>query len=127
MTFLDSDVLIEVERATPKARAWILSDHSLAAAVPAAVALELVVGARNQQEIARSQKFLQSFDVVPFHEGDFETAFSLVVQYRLTTGLSLPYFLIAAQALNRSATLYTFNLRHFSTITNLDARAPYDR
>lgn len=36
-------------------------------------------------------------------------------------------FLIAAQALNRNATLYTFNLKHFGAIPGLDARAPYAR
>ena len=52
---------------------------------------------------------------------------SLVKQHSLSTGLSLADFLIAAQALNRGAILYTFNLKHFGAIPGLDARAPYVR
>ena len=54
-------------------------------------------------------------------------AYDLVVRHRLSTGLGLADFLIAAQALDRGATLYTFNLKHFRAIPGLNAQAPYPR
>jgi predicted nucleic acid-binding protein len=48
----------------------------------------------------------------------------LIAAHRLSTGLSLPDFLIAAQAIHHSTTLFTFNLKHFAAIPGLDAKAP---
>jgi predicted nucleic acid-binding protein len=58
---------------------------------------------------------------------EFEQAYALLARHRLTSGLSIPDYLIAAMALSHSARLYTFNLKHFQVIAGLDAQTPYTR
>lgn len=78
-------------------------------------------------ELKRSERFLKTFDVEALDDADSNRALQLILKYRLSTGLGLPDFLIAAQAINREAVLYTFNLKHFASIAELDARPPYER
>ena len=127
MTFLDTDLLIEIQRNSPQAIAWLQANQDLEFEIPATVALEMLVGSRNREELNRTNTFLTSFNVVPFGARDYELAYALVATYRLQTGLSLGDFLIAAQALSREATLLTFNLKHFKSVQGLDVRAPYAR
>lgn len=58
---------------------------------------------------------------------EFGRAYELLAAHRLSSGLSIPDYLIAAMALSRSVRLYTFNLKHFQVIAGLDVAAPYLR
>ena len=127
MNLLDSDVLIEIQRASENARSWISSVKNEPVALPAAVAVEFLIGSRNRAELINARSYLDRFDVQWLTEPDSRLALQLVGEYRLTTGLGFADFHIAAQAINRQATLYTFNLKHFGAINGLDARSPYLR
>ncbi len=127
MILLDSDVLIEVERAAPLAIQWISSAATSDAAVPGIVALELMMGARNGVELARIEKFVGSFRVIGLSESDCDMALRLVRRHRLSTGLGLPDYLIAAQAIRLGATVVTFNRKHFGAIPELDVQVRYSR
>ena len=122
---LDCDVLVEAQRGRPEAAVWLRNVTDVA--LPAPVAWEMLFGSRDKQELTRSQRFLESFAVEPITPEDSDLAQKLIVAHVLKSGLSLPDFLIAAQALNRAATLYTFNRKHFSAIPKLDVREPYRR
>ncbi|CAN5653933.1 hypothetical protein BH11ARM2_BH11ARM2_26350 [soil metagenome] len=89
----DSDVLIDVQRALPVATAWLAS-YTDPLALPAAVALELLMGARNKEELAKNERSLRHFDVEPFDAADTALAQRLVSAHRLTTGLGLGDYLI---------------------------------
>jgi predicted nucleic acid-binding protein len=126
VTLLDTDVMIEIQRARPEALAWLptISDNM---ALPAVVALELLMGSRDKAELDRAARFVATFDVEQFDPRDGHLAVQLVERYRLSTGLGLADFLVAAQALNRSATLYSFNSKHYQPIAGLDIQLPYER
>ena len=126
LNLLDSDVLIEIQRGAPLAAAWLASFEGMLA-IPAAVAWEFLIGSRDKAELRRAQRFLERFAVEDLVPDDSSVARELMSKYALTTGLSIPDFLIAAQAINRSAVLFTFNLKHFGLIPDLTVRAPYIR
>ena len=126
MSLLDTDVLVEAQRGRPAAGSWlftVLDDISL----PAAVVWEMLVGSRDSAEMRRARRFISDYSIVELNEDDSRLARDLIEAHTLSTGLSIPDFLIAAQEINRSSTLYTFNLKHFRVIPGLDAQAPYER
>lgn len=127
MILLDTDVLIQVTRKDPDAQSWFSSAFEEGPPIPGIVALEFVVGSRDRIELTRARKFIATLDIRWHAEDDQRLAYELVRRYKLSTGLSLNDCLIAAQALNLGATLFTFNLRHLAAIPGLDARAPYVR
>ncbi len=124
---IDTDVLIDILRGTPAAQAWLARSAATAFQIPGVVAMELMMGCRNQAELRRVQQFLGAFSVAWTEASEFAQAYNLLAAYRLTSGLSIPDCLVAAMALTRSATLYTFNMRHFRVITGLDVQEPYTR
>jgi predicted nucleic acid-binding protein len=124
---LDTDVLIECLRGTPQAQTWLNSHIDEAFAVPGIVAMELIVGCRNQAEQKRTQDFLSLFDVVWPDAQDMARAYDLLTLHRLASNIGIPDCILAAMALNRSTPLYTFNMKHYRVISRLDAQAPYQR
>ena len=127
MVLVDTDVLIECLRGASPAKAWLTSFSQEALGVPGIVAMELLMGCRNQRELDQTQRFLASFNVVFPDASEFERGCNLLVSLRLSAGLGIPDCLIAAMALSRGSRVYTFNLKHFQAVPGLDAQQPYPR
>ena len=126
IVLLDTDVMIEVQRGRPGAARWLAS-LSDAVAIPAPVAWEMLAGARNLDELVRTVRFLRSFAVEQVDVADSRLATDLIARLALSSGLSLPDYLIAAQTLNRRALLHTFNVKHYAAVPGLGIAVPYDR
>jgi predicted nucleic acid-binding protein len=127
MVFLDTDVLVDCLRGTSSAQAWLANAASETFQVPGIVAMELLMGCRDQAELRHVQKFLNTFSIVWPEAAEFAQAYDLLATHRLTSGLSIPDCLIAAISLSHSARLYTFNLKHFRVVAGLDVQEPYAR
>lgn len=124
---VDTDVLIDILRGMPAAQTWLASISTMTFAIPGVVAMELVMGCRNQVDLRRVQRFLSTFSVVWTEPHEFAEAYDLLAVHRLTSNLSIPDCLIAAMALARSVPLYSFNVRHFRIVSGLDVQEPYTR
>lgn len=72
-------------------------------------------------------KLVAPFSVVWPTETDGQRALDLFAVYHLSSGLGLVDALIASCAIGRSATLCTFNFRHYQAIPGLGLLRPYDR
>jgi predicted nucleic acid-binding protein len=127
MVLIDTDVLVECLRGSAAANTWLHSLAKEAFAVPGVVAMELVVGCRNQAELQQIRRFLRGCNVVWPDASEFAQAYELLATHRLAYGISIPDSLIAAMALARGTRLYTFNLKHFQSISRLDVQIPYSR
>ena len=90
MILVDTDVLVGCLRGVIEARAWLEGQKSEPLGIPGVVAMELIVGCRNQTELQRIQKFLGAFDVVWPEAPEFARAYDLLMAHRLTSGLSIP-------------------------------------
>lgn len=127
MILLDTDVLVDCLRGTAPAFAWMEEISQETLCVPGIVAMELVEGTRDKNELLAVRRFLNSYTVVWSESHEFASAFELLAEHRLRTGVHIPDCLVAAMALNRSATLYSFNIKHYRVFRGLDVREPYKR
>ncbi len=127
MVLVDTDVLVECLRGSSAARDWLHAVQKEAFAIPGVVAMELVMGCRNQTDLQQIQRFLGSFSITWPDASEFAQAYELLATHRLSSGISIPDCLIAAAALSRAARLYTFNMKHFQVVAGLDAQQPYPR
>ena len=123
----DTDVLIDLQRKHPAAIAWAESLLDESYIVSGVTAMELAAGSRNRTELQSALRVISQLPIVHLSEQDHERALELLARYVLSSGLSLPDYLIAAQAMQRNCTLMTFNLRHFQVVEGLSCRAPYAR
>jgi predicted nucleic acid-binding protein len=126
MDILDTDVLIDVQRGHPPALAWLASLGDIPA-VPGFVVMELVQDARNAGEVQQALKLVAPLPIVWPTEADCTRALSDFTVYHLSHGLGLLDALIAACAVGLSATLCTFNVKHYQAVPGLVTAQPYTR
>lgn len=96
-------------------------------AVPGFVAMELLQDARNAHETRQSLKLVAPLQIVWPTKVDCNRALSDFAAYHRSRGLGLLDALIAACAVGLSATLYTFNAKHYQIVPDLATAAPYTR
>jgi len=121
---VDSDVLINASREQSDAIDFLIrSGESEILRVSVISYLELQAGARNKQELRRIEKFLNRFELITIDEAISLRSISLMQQYRLSHGVTLPDALIAATALERTELLATGNSRDFAFIEGLTLAA----
>ena len=126
MDLLDTDVLIDVQRGHPPALAWFAGLMDLPA-VPGFVVMELIQDARNAKEVRQALKLVAPFRIVWPTEADCARALSDFAAYHLSHGLGLLDALIAACTLGLTATLNTFNEKHYRVVPGLVTAQPYTR
>ena len=124
MLLLDTDVLIDIQKGRPQALAWFGSLTELPS-VPGLVVMELIQGAKNTQQVRQALKLVAPMTVVWPTETDCARALSDFSVFHLSHGLGLLDSLIAACALGRSATLCTFNSKHYRAVPGLSIMEPY--
>jgi predicted nucleic acid-binding protein len=123
---LDTDVLVDVRRRHPPAVAWLASLPERPA-VPGLAIMELVAGCRDRREV---QALLR--DIAPFRlywptEADQDRALRTFARAHLSHRLGLMDALIGECAVGLSATLSTFNVRHYQAVPGLVTEQPYNR
>lgn len=126
MTLVDTDVLIDIQRGHAPALAWFAGLTELPA-IPGFVTMELIQDARNSNEVHQALKLVAPFPVIWPTESDCDRALSDFSTYHLSQGLGLIDAMIAACAVSRSATLYTFNRKHYIAVPGLNVDRPYVR
>ncbi len=84
-------------------------------------------GARSRQDLVRIQQLTAPFPTVWPTEGECTAALNEFSRLRLSHGLGMIDALIGSIAAARSATLLTFNAKHFRIIPNLATLEPYTR
>src|SRR5437588_11884287 len=126
MHLLDTDILIDIQRGHPPAVAWFGGLATLPS-VPGFVVMELVQDARNAAEARRARQLVAPLPTVWPSEADCDRALSDFTAYHLSHGLGLLDALIAACAVGLSATLFTFNARHYRVVPGLTIAQPYTR
>jgi len=126
MEIVDTDVLIDIQRGHPPAVAWFTALTEIPA-VPGYVVMELIQDARNGHEVRKALKLVAPLQTVWPTEIDCARALSDFAAYHLSHSLGLLDALIAACAVGRSATLYTFNVKHYRPVPGLIIVKPYVR
>jgi predicted nucleic acid-binding protein len=120
---IDSDVLIDISRGKQAARdyvdalveGWAISQVS---------ALELIVGARDNRDLACIDSFLSAYMIVPLRDAIGRKAYELLKRYAKPYGLHVFDSLVAATAIEEGLTLVSRNSKHFAYIEGLRLEVP---
>ena len=89
--------------------------------------MELKQGCRDGRELAQVERLLRSLTILWPSPQACDNANASFGPAKLSHGVGLIDSLVAATAIENSAVLYTFNVRHFIGIPGVDARAPYQK
>lgn len=124
MLLLDTDILIDIQRNHQPAVSWFQSLDEFPS-VPGIVAMELIQGAQNNRQVQQALKLVAPLPVIWPSQADCNQALINFQTYHLSHSLGLLDALIAACAIGRSATLCTFNTKHYAVVPNLQVIQPY--
>lgn len=124
---LDADIVIDLQRRFPPATVWFAGLDLSAVAVPGFVSMEMIQSARNAQEARSADSILARLARVWPSDTACEAALADFRALHLSHNLGLVDALIGATARERSATLCTFNAKHYRMIPNLLIEQPYLR
>jgi predicted nucleic acid-binding protein len=123
---LDTDVLIDIQRGYAPALAWFTGIIELPS-IPGLVVMELIQDAQNMQQVRRALRLVAPLPIIWPTEVDCERALSDFTAYHLSHSLGLIDAMIGACAVGLSATLCTFNVKHYRVIPGLITEQPYQR
>jgi predicted nucleic acid-binding protein len=123
---LDTDILIDIQRGHPPALAWFASLPDVPS-VPGLVIMELIQDAQNAQQVRQVLRLVAPLPIIWPTEVDCNRALSDFMTYHLSHSLGLLDSLIAACAVGQSATLCTFNVKHYRIVPGLVTEQPYTR
>lgn len=126
MQLLDTDVLIDVLRGHSPALEWFAGLEELPS-VPGLVVMELIQDADNQDRVRKAMKLVEPLATLWPTATSCDRALTDFHTFHLSHGLGLLDALIAATAIGHSATLLTFNLKHYKVIAGLTVEQPYGR
>jgi predicted nucleic acid-binding protein len=87
-------------------------------------ALELIVGARDNRDLADIDTFLSAYVIVPLRASTGSRAYELLKRYAKSHGLHVFDSLVAAIAIEEGLTLVTKNRKHFGMIEGLNVEVP---
>lgn len=124
MPFLiDGDVLIDVSRGNAAAIKYV-DGLPEPWAVSQVTAMELIVGARDNRDLATIDGFLSLYPVVPLSDSIGAQAYRLLKTYAKLHGLHVFDSLVAATPIEKALTLVTLNRKHYQMIEGLLLEVP---
>ncbi len=126
MFLLDTDILIDLLRRYPPAVTWF-NALTEAPAVPSLVAMELIQGCKNADDLRAVNTLVQPLHKVWLTETDCQRALVDFNRFYLSHNIGLIDALISACSIRLGAELCTFNGKHYKMITGVLLTQPYTR
>jgi predicted nucleic acid-binding protein len=115
---LDTNVLIEILKGNQKTIQQVESLNKTLF-ISSITVMELYYGAHNKAEIKKLEKFILLFNVLHIDKEISIRSTELIKSYAKSHTLDIPDSLIAATALEKELTLFTYNTKDFKYISHI--------
>ncbi len=122
VSLIDTDVMIDVSRASASAASYLDSLND--SAISIITAHELIVGARDKRDVAGIDSLVSAYPVIHIDASIDQLAYDLLKRYAKSDGLRTFDSLIAATAIVKGFQLVSRNRRHFAMIDGLRLESP---
>ncbi len=126
MLLLDSDILVDIQRGYQPSVDWFMQLRELPS-VPGYVVMEMIQDPENKLQVQTAMKLTRPLPVIWPSAADCDRALADFEAFHLSHSLGLLDSLIGACAVGRSATLCTYNVKHYRVIKSLKTEQPYHR
>lgn len=128
MILLDSDIMIDLFREFPPAKAWFDSiDDGETMALSGFVIMELIQGCKNKLQLDKLQRDLAFYETIWLEPEDCARALDVFAKYFLSHSAGLVDVLVGMTAVSFNVPLYTFNEKHYQFIPGLKTIQPYSK
>ena len=118
MILLDTHVLIEILKGNKTTIQKVENQHATLS-ISSITVMELYYGALNKAEIKKLEKFITLFTILHINTEISIHSTELIKTYAKSHSLDIPDSLIAATALEKALTLFTYNTKDFKYISHI--------
>jgi predicted nucleic acid-binding protein len=122
---LDTNILIDLLRNVTRTVQWYASLQTQNLALVPIVWMEVVQGSRSKIEQQQIIRFLNRFQIEHPTAADNLWAMRELANFNLSYGVHFSDVMIASTTVRLNVLLYTFNVKHFSALPNLNVQRPY--
>jgi len=119
---LDTNVLIEITKNNTETIEQ-LGGLEVPLCISSISVMELLCGARNKQEASKLTAFINQFKIITINEKASLLATKLIANYAKSHHLDIPDALIAASCIESKVILWTYNLKDFRYLPQLQLLA----
>jgi predicted nucleic acid-binding protein len=88
--------------------------------MPSITVMELYRGMRNKEEMEKMAIKIKTYNILHFNEQASRKATELIYRFKLSHGLQIPDAIIAALCITYTLPLFTYNIKDFSFIPDLE-------
>lgn len=106
---------------TTEALAKIGSENVL---MPSITVMELYRGMDNKEQMAKMSRKIKAYNILDFNEDVSQKAIELIKAFKLSNNLQIPDAIIAALSVNYNLPLFTYNIKDFKFIPDLELYEP---
>lgn len=92
--------------------------------MPSITAMELLRGMRNREELDRMVKRIKVFNILHFNENISRRSVELIKSFKLSHDMKIADGIIAALAIEYDLPLFTYNIKDFRFIPDLQIYQP---
>jgi len=117
----DACIFIDIFRGNYKLYLELMENEVV---INSIIYMELIRGARDKNELKKIDKYLKGFEMIFIDERISQEAMMLMKTYSLSHGLLIPDALIAATAISRHISLWSFNKKDFLFIEKINLFHP---
>lgn len=122
---LDTTILVDIFRGRQPALDWLKSEPDKNFGISGFTVFEILVGAKNKEEMISLQKKLEEFPVFWSSEDDCNRALVTFANLFLSHGIEVTDALIAQTAIGLNVPIVTLNEKHFKPVAGLNIIVPY--
>lgn len=87
--------------------------------IPSITFMELIQGTRNKNELLKLKRKIKNYNIIHFNDVTSKLAINLTEKYYLSHGLLIPDAIIAATAITFNFKLFTYNLKDFKFLPEI--------
>ncbi len=119
MICLDTNILIEITKNNNDIIEQLSSLNTMLC-ISSISKMELIIGARNNDEKTKLIKFINQFTIIHINENISYLASELIEKYAKSHHLDIPDALIAASCIDAKVKLWTQNIKDFHYLPKLN-------
>jgi predicted nucleic acid-binding protein len=120
MVLCDTDVIIEYLKGNKKTKRELEKIKMENITLSIITLMEIYFGALNKKELNNIKRVLGNFNILKVNEDISDLAIDMVLKYSKSHGLRIPDSLIGATAVYYDIPLFTYNIKDFHFIKNIN-------
>ena len=120
LVICDTNIFISAFNGTNETIVELAKIGSETVLMPSVTVMELYRGMSNKEQMSKMARKIKSYNILDFNEAVSQMAIKLIQNFKLSHDLQIPDAIIAALSISYDLPLFTYNIKDFRFIPELE-------